>query len=150
MANHDIESFLDREALQLASVNKRALALFIDALIITFILIIIDYPNYSALETIEEAVMWSNDIFVVYLLVSFSYQALFVFLYGATLGKMAMKIRVIALSSGDNPSLFEASNRSIVRLISELVFGLGFLWGFFDTNRQAWHDKSASTLVIDA
>ncbi len=150
MRDNDIESFLDREELQLASVQKRALALFVDSLIVTFILIVIDYPNYSSLTTMEEVVRWSNDIFVVYLLVSFSYQALFVALYGATLGKMLMKIRVIALSTGDNPSFLEASNRSVVRLISELIFGLGFLWGLFDPYKQTWHDKSASTLVINA
>lgn len=150
MVQQDIESFLDREALTLASVQKRAVALFLDSLIITFILIIIDYPNYSALETIEQAVIWSNNILFVYLFIGFVYQSLFVYLYGASLGKMAMKIRIISLSTGDNPRLIEAMNRSIVRLISEMVFGLGFLWGFFDPHRQTWQDKSASTLVIDA
>ncbi|MDH5464029.1 MAG: RDD family protein, partial [Thiovulaceae bacterium] len=129
MTQQDIESFLDREALTLASIQKRAVAMFLDSLIITFILIVIDYPNYSALETIEEAVIWSNNILFIYLFIGFIYQALFVYLYGATLGKMMMKIRIISLSTGDNPELSKSLNRSVVRLISEMVFGLGFLWG---------------------
>jgi len=34
--------------------------------------------------------------------------------------------------------------------VNGLVFGLGFLWAFFDDRRQGWHDKLASTYVVRA
>ena len=77
------------------------------------------------------------------------YQAFFVMKYGATLGKIAMKIRIVEVKTLQTPNVIVALNRSIVRIISEMFFYLGYIWGMMDPNRQTWHDKSARTLVID-
>jgi uncharacterized RDD family membrane protein YckC len=69
--------------------------------------------------------------------------------YGATLGKIAMKIRVIEIKTLQNPSIVSALNRAIFRIISEMLLYLGFLWGMFDPARQTWHDKTARTLVVN-
>lgn len=74
----------------------------------------------------------------------------FVMQYGATIGKIMMKIKVIEISTLDNPSWLSALNRGIFRVISEMFLYLGFLWGMMDPARQTWHDKTAKTLVVDA
>lgn len=70
--------------------------------------------------------------------------------YGATLGKLAMKIRVIEIKTLNNPNVLVALNRGIIRVISEMLLYLGFLWGILNPARQTWHDLSAKTLVVNA
>ncbi len=78
------------------------------------------------------------------------YQAFFVMNYGASIGKIVMKIRVLEIQTLDNPSVLSALNRGIFRVVSEMFFYLGFLWGMLNPEHQTWHDKTAKTLVVDA
>lgn len=67
---------------------------------------------------------------------------------GATLGKMAMGIRVVR-TNGSNISYGTAFLRYIgYQFISPALFLLGFLWMLWDDRKQTWHDKIASTCVI--
>jgi len=148
----DIEEFLHREGLEKAAISKRALALFIDSILLVILALMVNYELFTSLtptSTEEEILLIQTEILKIYLPMAFAYQWLFVALYGATLGKMVMKIRIIDLSTGDTPSTMVSLNRSLVRIISEVVMNLGFLWAILDPNRQGWHDKSARTLVID-
>ncbi|MEA3523919.1 MAG: RDD family protein, partial [Campylobacterota bacterium] len=77
------------------------------------------------------------------------YQTFFVMHYGATLGKILMKIQIIEIQTLSHPSLIVSFNRAVFRIISEMLFYLGFLWGSFDPLRQTWHDKTARTLVVN-
>ena len=42
----------------------------------------------------------------------------------------------------------DALIRAIGYNVSAMLFGLGFLWAFFDRNKQSWHDKMARTYVV--
>ena len=67
---------------------------------------------------------------------------------GATLGKMAMGIRIVR-TNGSNISYGTAFLRYIgYQFISPALFLLGFLWMLWDNREQTWHDKIASTCVI--
>ena len=67
---------------------------------------------------------------------------------GATLGKMAMGIRIVR-TDGSDISYGTAFLRYIgYQLISPALFCLGFLWMLWDKREQTWHDKIASTCVI--
>ena len=68
---------------------------------------------------------------------------------GQTIGKQAMKIRVVKVD-GMDMTIGDGVVRSIVRLISGVVCGLGFFWALWDPERQTWHDKAASTYVVPA
>ncbi len=70
--------------------------------------------------------------------------------YGATLGKIIMKIQIVEASTLSTPSFTSAFNRAVFRIFSELFLYLGFLWGTMNPLRQTWHDKTARTLVVDA
>ena len=95
-------------------------------------------------------ILLTNQFVLEYMAIKVIYQAYFVMQYGATLGKIVMKIRVIEIKTLQTPNVVVALNRSFVRVFSEMFFYLGFLWGVLDPSRQAWHDKSAKTLVINA
>jgi len=66
---------------------------------------------------------------------------------GATLGKMAMKIKIVS-TDGSDISYGAAFLRYIGTIISSIPFSLGFLWMLWDDNSQTWHDKIASTYVV--
>jgi len=148
--NEEIQDILYRSGLNLSSVSKRATAFFIDELLLSFLLMVALWDPISSAKGIEDIVSITNTFILEYMLMKIVYQAFFVTQYGATLGKIAMKIRVIEVATLQNPSIGSSINRAIFRIVSESFFYLGFLWGFFDPARQTLHDKTAKTLVIDA
>lgn len=148
--NEEIENILHREGITLADVKKRSLAFFIDEMLLSLLLILALGDSFSGAKNIEEVIALTNQFVFEYMAMKIIYQAFFVMQYGATLGKIAMKIRVIEIQTLQNPNVLVSLNRSIFRIISEMLFYLGFLWGIFDPAKQTWHDKTAKTLVINA
>lgn len=77
------------------------------------------------------------------------YYVLMISKYGATLGKMAMKIRVENMETGENLTIVEAILREVVgKFASALVILLGYFWMLWDPNKQTWHDKIAKSVVV--
>ena len=147
--NEEITEILHREGLVLADTKKRAVAFVIDELLLSFILIVALWDSFSQARTTEAIIALTNSFVFEYMMMKIIYQAFFVMQYGATLGKLAMKIRVIEIRTVANPNVIVALNRAIFRIISEMLFYLGFLWGILNPNKQTWHDLTAKTLVIN-
>lgn len=77
------------------------------------------------------------------------YYVYFIGSRGQTLGKMAMKIKVVSVDTNDPPGYFKAFLREMVgKSLSAMVLMLGYLWPLWDKKKQAWHDKIAGTVVI--
>ena len=148
--NEEIENILNREGLSLADNKKRSVAFFIDEILLSFLLIIALWDSFSDAQTIEDMINLTNMFVLEYMAMKIIYQAFFTMQYGASIGKIVMKIRVIEIRTLDNPNVLSALNRAIFRVISEMFFYLGFLWGMLDPSRQTWHDKTAKTLVVNA
>lgn len=145
-----LESLLTREHLTLASIRKRAAAFGIDEILISTLLLIILWDSMQSAQTIEDVLTLTNSFLLEYMAIKIVYQTFFIMQYGATIGKIVMKIRVIEISTLSNPRFLSAFNRGIFRVVSEALFYLGFTWAMFDPYRRGWHDLSAKTLVIDA
>jgi uncharacterized RDD family membrane protein YckC len=148
--NDEIDTILHRENLTLASIQKRAIAMFIDEMLLSIILIVILWDSFSNATSTEQIINLTNAFLLEFITIKILYQTFFVYQYGATLGKILMKIRVCDIQSLSNPPLLLAFNRAVFRVISEMLMYLGFLWALFDPSRQAWHDKSARSIVVDA
>ncbi|MDQ7043769.1 MAG: RDD family protein [Sulfurimonas sp.] len=148
--NEELEQRLHREEITLASNKKRALAFFIDEMLLSFLLIIALWDSFVQAGTTEEIIILTNSFVLEFMMMKIIYQSFFVMQYGATLGKLALKIRVIDTKTLDNPNVLVALNRAIIRVISEMLLYLGFLWGILNPMRQTWHDLSAKTLVVNA
>ena len=148
--NEDIQNILHREDLSLASIGKRSMAFFIDEMLLSFLLIIALWDSFTNAQTVEQLIDVTNYFVLEYIAMKIIYQSFFLMQYGATIGKLLMKIRVIEIKSLENPNVLVALNRAIFRVISEMLFYLGFLWAIFDPSRQGWHDKTAKTLVVNA
>jgi uncharacterized RDD family membrane protein YckC len=148
--SEEVEALCMRENISLSPFPKRALAAVLDEVLLAVLLLFSIWGNLQSLQNINDQIMMINTFVFEFLIVKILYQTFFVTTYGATPGKMVMKIRIIEINSVASPTLISALNRGIFRVISEMILYIGFLWGFLDENRQTWHDKSSKTLVINA
>ncbi|WP_456382765.1 RDD family protein [Hydrogenimonas sp.] len=136
---------------ELAPLGRRTVAYAIDDMLITLLFLFMLWDRIVAARSPEEiAAIVNGDVGLMILVAKILYHTWFVYQYGASLGKMAMKIKVVEARTLENPRFSVAFNRAVFRVISEMVFYLGFVWAFFDPSRQTWHDKTASTLVVNA
>ena len=147
--NEEIENLLDREEMTLAPIFKRFIAFVIDNFLISVIFVIIIWNSFAKATTTTEMIAVTNSFIMEYIILKVIYQTFFVFMYGASIGKMVMKIRIIEIRTLQKPSFWSALNRASFRILSEMIFYLGFLWGVLSPSKQAWHDLSAGTLVVD-
>ena len=145
----EVESRLHREQLELASINKRSVAYAIDEILVSLLFAIIVWDQLKVIKTPEAMMAYSSSLFVYIMSVKIIYQTVFVYMYGASLGKLAMKIRVIESDYLGLPTLKQAILRAIMRVIGEMVFYFGYIVAFFSPIRLTWHDRVATTLVVD-
>jgi predicted Zn finger-like uncharacterized protein len=82
------------------------------------------------------------------LTIRFGYAVFFVGYCGQTLGKMAVRIKVVR-TEGSQLTYGRAAVREVLgKIISALLLGIGYLMVAFDHQKQGLHDKIADTYVI--
>lgn len=141
---------VDIDNLQLASVGSRIKAFVIDDLSITLIVMLMLWDKIEASSGDFIALMAiMNSAFLEIIVLKFLYQTFFIWYYGATIGKMAAKIKVIDYNHFGRVSLTNSIIRSFGRIISEMAMYVGFLFAFFTDSRQTFHDKIGKTLVVN-
>ncbi len=137
--------------LELATIRSRTLAFVIDDFLITFIVIAMYWSTISSTgDDLATLLLIMNEFVWQVLFLKFIYQTFFVWYYGATIGKIVAKIKVIDYNHFGRVSIFTAMTRSVLRLISEMFFYIGFIFAFFNDGRQTFHDKIGRTLVVNA
>lgn len=65
-----------------------------------------------------------------------------------TLGKRLLGLQVFDVD-GYPPSFARSLSRAVAYLLSSSLFGLGFLWALFQSERRGWHDLLAGTMVLE-
>jgi len=142
---------INPDDLELASMKSRTLAFIIDDLSITFLVAILLWDSISATQGDFIVVMEiMNAAFFQIVFIKFVYQTFFVWYYGATVGKLIAKIRVIDYDDFGKITLVNSAVRSAGRIVSEMLFYIGFIVAFFTDSRQTFHDKFGKTLVVNA
>lgn len=126
----------------------RAWASLIDLLLFSLWTLPLMYVIYGdTLWTDPQPIMGTADIVINWVLPTV---AVIVFWRNkqATLGKMAIRAKIVDARTGQAPS----TRQDIVRyggyLLSLLPFGLGYWWIAFDRRKQGFHDKLAGTVVV--
>jgi uncharacterized RDD family membrane protein YckC len=66
---------------------------------------------------------------------------------GATVGKMAMGLRVVT-NDGKRLSFMNATGRYFAKILSAIIFCIGYIMIAFTDRKRGLHDMIASTLVI--
>jgi uncharacterized RDD family membrane protein YckC len=95
---------------------------------------------------------------VIYLVIQCLYEGIMLGTKGATLGKMAMGVRVIREDNGQLPGMGKGFGRVGTMFGPWIVPCLGYIWVllcylsplFDNQRRQGWHDKVVKTLVISS
>jgi uncharacterized RDD family membrane protein YckC len=67
---------------------------------------------------------------------------------GQTVGKRAMNIRVVDFDDGASIGYWRAFGRSVIAYFVSPILLLGYLWMLWDREKQTWHDKVASSVVV--
>jgi uncharacterized RDD family membrane protein YckC len=67
---------------------------------------------------------------------------------GQTVGKKLLNIRVVDLGNGQPIGFVRAAVRNVVAYFVSVIFLLGYLWMLWDEEKQTWHDKVTSSVVV--
>ncbi|MFA6740365.1 MAG: RDD family protein [Arcobacteraceae bacterium] len=138
--------------LQLASMRSRALGYVIDDFLVTIIIMMIFWEDIISVSHDMDALMYllKAELAFPLIMLKVIYQTFFVWYYGATIGKIVVKIRVIDANEWGRVSIFSSFLRAVGRIFSEMFFYIGFLIGFFNDGRKTFHDITGRTLVVNA
>ena len=135
-----------------ASVFTRFCAVFLDALILGVVNIGIGL--IAGLSVAQAAgtqprgsVAMQAVMFSLQFGIGIAYEAGMIGKYGATLGKMACKIKVVN-ADGTPVSYLRAFGRYFAKLLSAFTCLIGYLIAFFDSERRTLHDRICNTRVI--
>ena len=150
MTDSEIIEKFERENITLASLPKRFMAYLIDEILVSFLFVMIYINSIETSQNVEDTINMINGLVIYIMLLKVLYQSFFVFFYGATVGKIFMKIKVISIKDLENPSMLLSIFRASVRILSESAFYLGFIWALMNPKRETWHDKAGQTLVVNA
>ncbi len=81
-------------------------------------------------------------------LMTIFYSITMVYVKGATIGKKLFHIRIVN-KDYNRVTLSQAIIRETIgKILSGLVFNLGYFWVLIDGKKQGWHDKIAKTYAI--
>jgi uncharacterized RDD family membrane protein YckC len=85
---------------------------------------------------------------VIGLVIGCTYSTLMVGKYGATVGKMAAKIKIVN-ADGTPVSYGKAAGRYFAEILSSMICGIGYLMVAFDNEeKRALHDRICNTRVV--
>jgi uncharacterized RDD family membrane protein YckC len=126
-----------------ANFGQRLVALIIDVVVLAIALGILVGVAFA----IDEAL--GTVVYLIAIVATFLYWAYFEGSpSGQTLGKRAMNIRVIDFNTGGPLGFGRGLIRAVARIPSQFLCYLGYLWMLWDREKQTWHDKLASTVVV--
>jgi uncharacterized RDD family membrane protein YckC len=99
----------------------------------------------SALGAAFSGVLLLFDLFAFVVIVGY-----FVYFWsvGATVGMRVFKLRVVDAATGMPIGIGRAILRYIGWIISVLPCYIGLIWAAFDPRKQGWHDKIATSVVV--
>ncbi len=79
--------------------------------------------------------------------IALAYETFMIWKYGATLGKMACKVRVVT-PDGKNVSFGQSLGRYFAKIVSSLLCLAGYIMAAFDEEKRALHDRMCNTRVV--
>jgi uncharacterized RDD family membrane protein YckC len=148
------EGVAAKGSLKYASIGGRFVALFLDGLIIgvvfmvpVMVISIVIAASNPGGQKPNGAPGWLMFIILLLYLVPPLYEIVMIGKYGATLGKMAMKIKVMR-PDGSPISYGRATGRYFAKVLSGMILYIGYLMAFWDEEKCALHDRICQTRVV--
>jgi uncharacterized RDD family membrane protein YckC len=112
--------------------------------------LVVDGLLLSIVQAVIESVVGPSGITMLVTVASVAYFAVLEGTTGQTIGKQLLKIRVVDEDAGRPIGIARGVLRQVARALSVVVVFLGYLWMLWDPNKQTWHDKLASSVVVPA
>ena len=126
----------------------RVVAYIIDAILVSLVLGVVTavfglkYVDFEHPENFDPTVnLLSILVFWLYFALMESSER------GATVGKMAMGLRVVS-NDGKRISFLNATGRYFAKILSGMIFCIGYIMVGFTERNRGLHDMIANTLVI--
>ncbi len=144
---------LNTGQLVLAGFWTRFAAVFLDGLLlyaVNFVLGLVAGVGFAAASSGTPStgmIATQLSLALVQLLIGMTYEAVMIGKYGATLGKMACKIKVVT-PDGGKVSYGRAFGRYFAKMLSGLICSIGYLMAAFDEEKRALHDRICNTRVV--
>jgi uncharacterized RDD family membrane protein YckC len=80
-------------------------------------------------------------------LVAFLYEVIMIRYFGATLGKMAIGVRVVR-TDGSGVGWAVSIGRYFMKIVSSIILLIGYIMAGFDSEKRALHDRVCDTRVV--
>jgi len=128
----------------------RFCAKFIDNFImwvVNMLLMMVVLLVSSTQNSQEQALALNLLLNFVGIILQASYSTFFIGKFGATRGKMAMRLRVIR-PDGEKVTYLRALGRHFAEMLSAIILGIGYSMVAFDDEKRALHDRICDTRVI--
>ena len=133
------------DALSYASFGKRFLAKILDFLIGNVIGILVGLGGAAILPRTLSAYFSLN---LLSFIIGVGYPVFFNGRWGQTLGKMAMRIKIVT-PEGSPIGYMRALGRLFAEILSGCLIAVGYLMVLWEPERRALHDRIAGTRVIN-
>lgn len=144
---------LSHHDIQYAGFLRRALAFWLDMLIISvistaIIILLFGLEYLQQIQSVPDYNIFDWRITAIEQIVSAIWVIGFWLVWQATPAKMLFDCQVVDADTAQRASIGQLTIRYLGYLLSILPLGLGFLWILVDKRNQGWHDKLAHTVVI--
>ena len=144
----DVRSGVERGTLDLASIGRRFVAALVDGILMWIpIAIMIAILGFVTATQMRVNGAW-NFWFLIPTVISVSYQALMLAARGQTLGKIALKVKVVA-ADGSELSAGQAWGREITRAVLAFLYIIDYIPALFSKEKTTLHDLAAKTRVVN-
>ena len=144
---------LNTGGLDYASIGLRFGAMVLDGILLWIVsfatqMLVMVFIGSTMNSAPEMALVVQLVSVAVQMAIGVSYEGLMVGKYGATLGKMACKIKVVT-ADGGRVTYPRAFGRYFAKLLSSLICLIGYIMALFDKEeKRALHDRICSTRVV--
>ncbi|GAA1309598.1 RDD family protein [Brachybacterium tyrofermentans] len=157
-----------RGAVKMAAMSQRLIARILDGVILGIVLGIlmgVAIALIAAAASVEDGsgaaagvgFLGFLGLMTLAMVLVYAYEAVMIGFWGATVGKMIMKVKVVKPRDGNAPGIGSGIVRYLIPGICALIPFIGWLGTLacyvsptFDSSgrRQGWHDKVANTVVV--
>lgn len=146
----DIRSGVDATTLDYATIGRRFAAMWIDSMVTAIPAMVLLFATLGAhgFASANAAARFRNPVWYVPGILAVVYQAVMLSARGQTLGKMAMKVKVVRVD-GSNITGGQAWGREVLRFVLGFLYIVDYLPVFFTDDRKTVHDMIASTRVVN-
>ena len=136
--------------LNYATIGSRFAAVFLDGLLmfaVSFVTgLILGVSSFRGGAAEDRAVL-QLVAYAINMSIAAIYETVMIGKYGATLGKMACKVRVIT-ADGGTVGYGRALGRHFAKFLSSIMCLIGYIMAFSDAEKRALHDRICNTRVI--